>query len=393
MGGSSTPNGQKTSDVLRAYTQYLPGLISSTSAQQPLVAENQLNATMATQPLYNALNLQQAQQYGLPLAQVGQEIQNSNSLAGAKTNLEMLQGSGGQAAHAADALSRSINPNYYSTMDNSARQANNLLNSINLGGLSPGEQNAVERSLNQSNVATNNLGLDNATNAVSNAMNFGGAYNQKLGILGNALGAANQTANTAQNTGFNPVNVALGQPQQSNSFGSGTFSPTNTQTQAGSAGNAFSFGSGMMGNMVGSNNAMINAQASQANANSIPAYIGSVCCFIFLEAYHGKMPWSVRRGRDVYYKLNPDIATGYRRMASWLVPMMKRSAFVRAIVWAIMIKPITHHLVSVTYRQPVLRGNKRITRFWLRVWALLGRGHTEQEFCKPWMYPMLRLTQ
>jgi len=109
-----------------------------------------------------------------------------------------------------------------------------------MNGLSGGEQAAVERSTAQSNAGTGNLGLNNATNVISNAMNFGDAYHQKQDSLKSALGAANQTATSAQNTGFNPVNIALGQPNASTmgNFGTGTFSGSNASTQNASAGNA-----------------------------------------------------------------------------------------------------------------------------------------------------------
>lgn len=276
MGGTNTPQAEPMGSVLSAYTQYLPGLVSATAAQQPSIAQNQFNATAATQPLYNALNLQQAQNYAVPLAQVGQQVQHSNAMAGAQTQLEQMQGPGAQSALTAEAIARATNPNYYQIQDASSSQARNLLNSINLGGLSGGEQAAVERSLAQTNNGTGNLGLNNPLNTISNAMNFGGAYNQKLGIMGNALGAANQTATSAQNTGFNPVNIALGQPNASTmgNFGTGTFSNTNANTQNNSGSNAFNFGSSVMGNMSGMNNANVGAAASQNNAQT--GMIGSI---------------------------------------------------------------------------------------------------------------------
>lgn len=276
-GGPEIPAGESMDSVLQSYTQYLPGLMQATAAQQPHVAQNQLNATLATQPLYNALNLQQAQNYAVPMAEVGQQVANSNAQAGAMTNLQQLQGAGGQAALAAGDVARAANPGYYNLQDNSNRQAGNLLNSINLGGLSGGEQAAVERSLAQSNRGTGNLGLNNATNTVSNAMNFGGAFNSKLGTLGNALGAANQTATSAQNTGFNPVNIALGQPNASTmgNFGTGQFNSTNAGTQNNSAGNTFGFGQGLMGNMTSMNNTNVSANGQLAQAYTPTAYMNS----------------------------------------------------------------------------------------------------------------------
>ncbi len=269
----NSPSPESSSQVLQNYSQYLPGLVQSTGATLPGLAQNQLNATMATQPLYNALNLQQLQQYGLPNAQVGQQIANSNALAGAQTNLSQIQGAGGQAANAAANLNNTLNP----VQATNNAQAQNLVNSINLNGLSGGEEAAVERSLNQSNYATGNLGIDNATNAVSNAMNFGNALQAKRAALGNALGTATGVA-AAQNSQFNPINIALGQPNTStaSNFGTGTFSPTSAATQNTGTNTAFGFGSGALSNMSSMNNAATSGAYGLAGANSIPAYMGSI---------------------------------------------------------------------------------------------------------------------
>ena len=377
MGGGSTPKPEKMASVLQAYTQYLPSLLNATAATQPEVAQQQLAATQATQPGYNALNLQQAQQYALPLAQVGQQVQNSNALAGGATNLAQIQGTGGQAAQAAAQLAQQLNPNYYNIQNTSSQKAVDLLNSIKLGGLSGGEQAAVERSLARDSMGTGNLGLNNATNSISNAMNFGGAFNSKLGTLSNALNTANQTATSAQNTGFNPVNIALGQPNASTmgNFGTGTFNTTNAATQNASGNNAFGFGQGLMGNMTSMNNANTSAAASQSAAQMgmISSLAGTACCFIFLESYHGELPWYVRHCRDRYYRNNPTIAVGYKKMAKWLVPLMKRSKLVSSIVWHTMVKPLSEYGQFVVRLAPQNRKYKIVRKFWFSIWHQLGK--------------------
>jgi len=279
MGGTyNAPSPEPMSQVLSDYTRYLPGLMQSTGSALPQFAQNQFNATMATQPLYNALNLQQAQNYALPLAQVGQQVTEANALAGGQTNLRSINGPGGAAALAAGGLARASNPNYYGVQDAASSQARNLMNSFNMNGLSPGEANAVERSNNRNLTGSGNLGLINSTNTVSNAMNFGDAYGAKQQRLGQALGAANQTATSAQNTGFNPVNIALGQPNSSTmgNFGTGTFSPTNAGTQGQAASGGLNFGSSALGSMSSMNNAATQGAYGLAQANSIPAYMGSM---------------------------------------------------------------------------------------------------------------------
>ena len=95
---------------------------------------------------------------------------------------------------------------------NAANQgATAAVNAINLNGLSPGEGNAIERSTNQGNIATGNLGLVNPTNTISNALNFGGAFNSKIPLMNAATNAATGAAgantsnlSTTANL-FNPI--------------------------------------------------------------------------------------------------------------------------------------------------------------------------------------------
>src|ERR1044071_1837824 len=118
MGGDyNAPSPQSAAGVLADYVRYLPSLINATGNTLPGLAQNQFNSTLATQPLYNALNLQQAQNYAVPLAEVGQDVQRSNALAGGRTNLASIAGPGGASALAADQLARLSNPNYYSVQD------------------------------------------------------------------------------------------------------------------------------------------------------------------------------------------------------------------------------------------------------------------------------------
>lgn len=255
--------------------------MSSTSTQMPATALNQFNSTLATQPLYNALNLQQLQQYGLPNAEEGQKIANSNALAGARTNFNQLVGPGGASAIAASGINRLANPNYYQAQDAASRGAAEGVNAISLNGLSPGEFNATERANNRSLSGSGNLGLNNNTNTIRNAMNFGGAFNSKLGLMNNAVNTASNAANSAAgNGGFNAVNVALGQPNVSTAgnFGTGTFTNTNAQTGNANATNTFGMGNSLLGGMVGMNNSATQGAYGLAAANAVPNYIPNISC-------------------------------------------------------------------------------------------------------------------
>jgi len=103
------------------------------------------------------------------------------------------------------------------------------VNAINLNGLSPGESNAIERANNQGLSTSGNLGLNNPTNTLSNAANFGGAFNSKIGLMNNAVNSASGASNAANAaigttaSLFNPV-ANSGNAQVSNSKSNSAFS-------------------------------------------------------------------------------------------------------------------------------------------------------------------------
>lgn len=282
MGGNySAPAPELMSQVLAAYQQYIPGIAASTAQGIPTLANAQLGATADTADAYNKINLDQLNKYGLSTAQAGQQITNSNALAGANTNLAQITGAGGQAANAAVALNRSANPDYYQAQDAAAKGAAEAVNAINLNGLSPGEQAATERANNQNLNGTGNLGLNNNTNTIANAMNFGGAFNNKLGLLNSATTTAANVANSASsNGGVNAANIALGQPNATamGNFGTGTFTNTTPATQNASTSAATSIGNSLLGNMTSANNAATSGAYGLANANAVPNYIPNISC-------------------------------------------------------------------------------------------------------------------
>lgn len=271
MGGSyGTPKPEKTSQILQAYAQYLPQVLQATNSQAVPTAQANLAADQATAGGEQQLNADLTAQYAPILAGINSQVQDQQAQAGSASVAKELAGSGADAARAATALSRETNPDYWKTQDAAAKSSQDLLGSYNLNGLSPGESNAVERSTNQSNTATGNLGLANPTNVVSNALNFGAAYDNKRAALNTAIGTANNTASSSMNNGVNPVSVATQQP---GTTGATQFSPSTTGTTGASG--ALNFGTGLLGNQFSQNSTAIGAAASRANNNSVLANIPS----------------------------------------------------------------------------------------------------------------------
>lgn len=331
MGGPSTPDvPHVTNTQMQLYMRYLPQILNATSNAQPGINQTQSQSAMDI-----------LRQFGQSAAQQGQQLQGSNNQAGLDQVNKSLTGTGGQNVINADNINRSINPEYYANRSAASKGGTDLINSINLKGLSPGEEAAIERSTNQTNSATGNLGLINPTNTISNAMNFGNAMAGKRQEMSNAVNTNTNLMNSSQSSNFgNVMQGALTQPNSSTGTNFGLASLPLNGSQA------FSGGAGLMNSIGQTNSTMQPLLYQNTLANSAQGYAHSVgenvnCCFIFLESFNGRMPWFVRLCRDRYYAQEPQVASGYKQMAKWIVPMMRRNQWVRRIVDILMVKPIT----------------------------------------------------
>lgn len=263
-------------------------------------------------------------------------------------------------------LQGQMNPAYTSSMSG----LSSMMSNQNPNGLSGSEQAGIERGMNQSNYQAGNANVQNPLTNIGNAMMFGQGLQQKQANFANLASSAANIANTLQG-GQNAFGLATGQP-------SGTSSP-NTSTSSSqfltSPNNAFGLGNtsaavgGGIMNQIGSTyNAANSAQAGQqtSNAGSTSAQVGN-CCFIFLEIYNGQLPWFVRAARDIEYAKEPAIGEGYKRMAKWLVPFMRKYKLVHWLVNKFMVSPLTE---QAGYQMSVKGCRPRMgyKKFWWTIW-------------------------
>lgn len=264
-GSDSSSHPQATpAEMIALYEQHLPTILGITSGQLPDTTRAIANAAIATNPLYSQAGLDQLRQFAPGYQRAGAQL----SAAQAASTNDLLNGAGGDAARSAVALNNELNP----VQAAANRASTDLLGSININGLSGAERSEVERSLGQSNYATGNLGLDNATNIVNNAMSFGNALSRKRTELANAIGTANATA-AGQNAQVNPLSVALGAGNLSGNFGTNMFNPTQAQN---STNTPYSFASSFGNQLAGVASAPIS-QSSSSNASG-GCFLTTVCC-------------------------------------------------------------------------------------------------------------------
>ena len=315
MSGSSGSSNQSSApqatpqQLADAYKNNLPSILGVTNAQATPTAQSLANAATSVNPIYTQSGLNQLNQFAPGYQTAGNTLGTNQ----AQYTTGLLNGAGGQAAQAASNLSNSLNP----AQQASNTQATNLVNSINLNGLSGGEQAATERSLNQSNYATGNLGVDNATNAVSNAMDFGNALQAKRQALGSALNTAQGVAQN-QNTFVNPVGTATSAGNVNNNFGLGTFNPT----QGANAGaGALNFGSSIFGGQAQNASAQRSSGSSGNFSAGVGCFITTVCCEYKGLADDCEELTILRKFRDTY--VPKQLVKEYYKIAPKIVEIIK----------------------------------------------------------------------
>ena len=240
MGGDppAAPTNESTADMLQAYTQYFPGLMTATNSQLLPTAQAQLASDKAVSPGQNQLAFDLYKQFGPMFNQIGSQIENQQKLSSAQTDADVLSGPGAEIARQTQKIRQEADPAVYAAQQAIAKQAGNLANSIDMNGLSGSERAEVERKLNQDNQAGGRTDLTGGINTVNNAMQFGSALQGKQQRLGQALGSASGALAGADSK-FDPVQAALG--RSSTSAGDGKFGGPvqNSGSNANSMGGAF----------------------------------------------------------------------------------------------------------------------------------------------------------
>lgn len=366
FGGDPPPQtgGESTADMMAALTANLPAFMEVVNQQIGPNEIAQLKSNQATSPALAELQAQIYGTSGREINRIGQAIARENALSSAGTDAAVLAGPGRDLIRQANLAQREIDPEYYRLREQSAAGLGELFKSM-----SGGEEEAITRFLNRQNLRTGNANSGSMTNVISNAQTFGNAARDRLGqAIQLATGAM-----PSMRSGVDVFQQATGKPSFANT-GDTKF----TGVQQGQGQQAAGFANSLLG-QIGENqrtSQQLNAQRRDS-LDRVTGVIGSLpsvkCCFIFMEGLNGQLPWTVRKYRDLYYYAEPAIATGYKRMAKWLVPVMEKSAMIKSLVNELMIMP----MVQYGYYLEGLTDNgsqyKDINNFWLKVWKYLGK--------------------
>lgn len=275
MGTGSPPGVQEsTGQMLQAYTQNLPALLQATANQSGPVAQTLQNTSNTIAPQQQALESSLYGQYAPELYNIGNHLNSINSAGGINTAISNITGAGGQLATDTENLQKQLDPEYYATRAAAGSQVNNLLNSIDLNGLSGSERAEVERSNAQQDAQRGILNSPSQTATTQNAMNFGSALQAKRNSLANAISTATSFLPSSQgpvnafNVGSGAASAPATNPGASMFLGAGQSGDAQAQAQN----NAL--GSGLLNSTssTSQNNASLGQQARTQVLGSLPSF-------------------------------------------------------------------------------------------------------------------------
>jgi hypothetical protein len=344
-GSPVIPNTQESmASVMQAYRDNLIPMI-----------QNQIQAAQAYEPAMQtlreqispreqALNARLYEQFGPEFARIGSQIARQNAEAQAATDLGVVSGTGRDLVREAMKTQREADPEAYRARELALQNLEQLQGSLTdpNAGLSGAERAEIDRSMARENFARGTGATPTATSTVANAMAFGQAGEARKAQRQSAIANAAQLAAGA----VQPLSSRI------DTFQLTTGRPSVNQGEA-RTGGAREVGqeSNAMGMNLFGNASQMRQQENQLNAQRKTALdqfsqvMGSLpsCCWTFAEAYYGwaNIPDAVKVSRDLHY--TPRIREGYRMMSRFLVPRMQRSKLWRAVVNALLIKPMTAH--------------------------------------------------
>lgn len=373
-GDPAAPSTQESTDaIMKAYGSNLLPLI-----QKQLEAANLYEPGMQTlkeslSPRQNALDLKMYQDFGGQFAKVGSDIARQNAQAQAETDLGIVSGTGRQLAREAMITQREADPEAYRARALALGQLEQLNSSLVNpdAGMSGSERAEIDRSLARGNFASGSGATPTATSTVGNAMAFGQAGEARRGQRQGAIANAAQLAAGAVqplSSRIDTFQLTTGRPS--------TSAGENRQQNVQNVGEA----SNQMGTNLFNNVSQTRQQENQINASRkswidrVTEGVGAtICCWTFAEAYYGwdNIPLEVCISRDAHY--TPARREGYRKMSMWIIPKMRSSSIVRALVMFALIRPMESHARWYVHRKGLGWIFTPLQRLYLNLWSHYGK--------------------
>ncbi len=356
-----------TGDIRNTYAQTKRNL---KSLQKYFLPSQQViqDASEVITPQEQELFARMYRQYAPEFAETGVDINRISQLGNVQNDLAALGGGGSELLQQLVAQEDALNPGVASARDKTLGGYEALLGAQDPTKLSGSELAETERGINRMNANRGNINVTDATTTAAAAGEFGNALAGKQARFAQALSLFPSLAGASRST-ISPFD-ALGRSGQTNP---GTQQYTYNPTTAGQ-------GAAFQGQAADTTRQVEQMRQDKSTgvdkANSIwGGIVGPVCgCYIFREYYgYPDVPKYLRWVRDWEYRRDPSIKLGYKKMSSWLVPMMRRWSLVRRTVAYLMLFPLEKHAKWRTGYCSYGRVFSPFKWFWLKAWSIYGK--------------------
>lgn len=259
---------------------------------------------------------------------------------------------GGDVVRDVNSLSNEVNPEYAANKGVISDRVNQLMQP----GLTGGEIEAIRRGLRTDSVNRGTENVESNMNTIANATTFGNAARDRMERGVQTAAAINPTLQS-----MTPDSI----------FGIASGRGISGPDKVGDRGIGVAEGLGQGSLQTKLAEMGITSQQEMNYHGGLGKLVGSVCgCYIFRAHYGVEIPWWIVFARDYFHAQDPMLGHGYKRMAKWLVPLMKRWTIVRKIVEYTMIRPLTLY-GGYMYNVVGYEGGyifKPVINFWFKIW-------------------------
>lgn len=245
-----TPSAESSANMFQALAAYAPAAIEAISKTAPGTAQQTLAAQQATAPGYAQLQNDITQQYGIPAANIGNEINRITQLGSANTEAELARGPGNQLVDLALQEQQKLDPQFYQNRQLVSDSLNKYLTSYDPNRLTGSELEQINRGLS----ARQGPATPSQLQTIQNAQTFGNAATNRWQNFGNAVMQAS-SALPGLKSGLTGFEIATRRPLVSNTGEARLTSPQAISAQN-AAQNNFGFATSALGDIA-------NVQAAQ----------------------------------------------------------------------------------------------------------------------------------
>lgn len=282
MGDERQSTMEATEDMLKAMTEYYPGLIDVLNAKVDDTAKAQLEADKLVSPGYAKITADIYKDLAPKMAEVAAGAQDITDKAASARELELARTTGRQLVSEADIAQRALDPEFYKTREDLGSAMGKYLKASD-PTLNETELEAMRRGMGRTSFNPNS-----AMDTAANAMNFGQLGREKVKDYGSAIANVAQSI-PAMRSGISGFEVATRR-----NIGANTGADRIGGAVKDTGGQAYTTGNSFMNNIADIKKQEMSQQKSmlenvqgwtQVGSSIVGSVGGGMMCWVAREVY------------------------------------------------------------------------------------------------------------